>query len=180
MQSGTFGIMEDGTIVLVGTLDYESLTTYNLTIEASDGGITNSRKSSVTVTIDVVDVNDNPPVFVVDFGSQGITISEVYYISLDTSSFRNPFFTYLSPLPSLLPSPTPPSPLHLSPIQDTQPGSQVVQLGATDEDSGENGKVSFRIVNQDSNPDFILDPTSGLLQTIRTLDRETTPLYTVS
>ena len=173
--------MEDGTIVLVGTLDYESLTTYNLTVEASDGGITNSRKSSVTVTIDVVDVNDNPPVFVVDFGSQGITISEVYYISLDTSSIRNPFFTNPPPLsPSLLPSPPPPSLLHLSPIQDTQPGSQVVQLGATDEDSGENGKVSFRIVNQDSSPDFILDPASGLLQTIRTLDRETTPLYTVS
>ena len=51
---------------------------YNLSIEASDGG-SPSQKSTEIVTIVVVDVNDNAPVFMVDFGSQGITISEVNY-----------------------------------------------------------------------------------------------------
>lgn len=68
--------MEDGTIILIGTLDYEAVTTYNFTVEASDDG-NPMLTSSISVTIDVVDVNDNPPTFLVDFGSQGITLSEV-------------------------------------------------------------------------------------------------------
>ena len=71
--------MEDGTIILTGTLDYEAVTTYNLTVEASDDG-TPTLASSIVVTIDVVDVNDNPPMFVVDFGSQGINLSEVIFV----------------------------------------------------------------------------------------------------
>lgn len=75
-DSATFAVMEDGTIILVGMLDYEAVTTYNLTVEASDNGIP-MLASSIVVTIEVVDDNDNPPIFVVDFGSQGIDLSEV-------------------------------------------------------------------------------------------------------
>ncbi len=87
-----------------------------------------------------------------------------------------------SPPPSFSLSPSLPSyTLLLSLLsQDTQPGSQVVQLGAIDEDSGDNGEFTFRIVNQASNPDFFLDTSTGMLQTIGTLDRETTAQYTVS
>ena len=81
IDSDTFAIMEDGTITLIGTLDYEAVTTYNLTVEASDDG-SPTLASSIVVTIDVVDVNDNPPLFVVDFGSQGITLSEVIFCQL--------------------------------------------------------------------------------------------------
>ena len=70
-------------------------------------------------------------------------------------------------------------PLPFLPSQDTQPDSLVVQLDATDEDSGENGEFTFRIVNQASNPNFFLDINTGMLQTVGTLDRETTELYTV-
>ncbi len=83
--TATFEIMEDGTITLIGTLDYETVTTYNLTVEASDDG-NPMLTSSIFVNIDVVDVNDNPPIFVVDFGSQGITLSEVRTNLVNTPS----------------------------------------------------------------------------------------------
>lgn len=73
--------MEDGTITLTGTLDYEAVTMYNLTVEASDDG-SPMLMSSMIVTINVVDVNDNPPLFPVDFGSQEISLSEVTLICL--------------------------------------------------------------------------------------------------
>ena len=88
----------------------------------------------------------------------GIGLCLIFIFSL---SFPLPF------LPSLL-------------SQDTQPGSLVVQLDATDEDSGENGEFTFRIVNQASNPEFFLNTITGTLQTARTLDRETTAQYTVN
>ena len=171
--------MEDGTITLTGTLDYEAVTMYNFTVEASDDG-NPMLTSSISVTIDVVDVNDNAPMFLVDF-SQGITLSEVRIslinpctpllclseISLNQHGNWAVFNFFLFPLPFL-------------PSQDTQPGSLVVQLDATDEDSGENGEFTFRIVNQASNPNFLLDIITGMLQTVGTLDRETTELYMVN
>lgn len=57
--------------------------------------------------------------------------------------------------------------------------SEVVQLRAVDGDSGENGRLTYRIVNQVSNPEFSLDPVTGSLTIARTLDRETTPQYNV-
>ena len=52
---------------------------YNLTVEASDDG-SPMLMSTIIVTVNVVDVNDNPPVFTVDFGSQGISLSEVIFV----------------------------------------------------------------------------------------------------
>ena len=79
--------MEDGTIILTGTLDYEAVTMYNFTVEASDDG-NPMLTSSISVTIDVVDVNDNAPMFLVDF-SQGITLSEVRTSLVNPPLFYN-------------------------------------------------------------------------------------------
>uniref|UniRef100_A0A914CZ00 Cadherin domain-containing protein n=1 Tax=Acrobeloides nanus TaxID=290746 RepID=A0A914CZ00_9BILA len=55
--------------------------------------------------------------------------------------------------------------------------SEVIQLKATDKDSGENGIVQFRIV-EDNVPEFEIEPTSGQIFVKQNLDRETTPEYT--
>ncbi|KIH67176.1 cadherin domain protein, partial [Ancylostoma duodenale] len=47
---------------LTGPLDHESRASYELTIEATDGGVP-SRSSTAVVTVNVIDRNDNPPIF---------------------------------------------------------------------------------------------------------------------
>uniref|UniRef100_A0A8C4SW14 Protocadherin-16 n=1 Tax=Erpetoichthys calabaricus TaxID=27687 RepID=A0A8C4SW14_ERPCA len=56
------GFQTIGTLILVERLDFETVPWYNLTIVASDHGVP-QRSSSVPVIINVMDVNDNPPVF---------------------------------------------------------------------------------------------------------------------
>ncbi|XP_045146467.1 protocadherin-16 [Echinops telfairi] len=51
-----------GCLVLLEPLDFESMTQYNLTVAAADRGQP-PRSSAVPVTVTVLDVNDNPPVF---------------------------------------------------------------------------------------------------------------------
>nr|XP_030687106.1 protocadherin-16 isoform X2 [Globicephala melas] len=51
-----------GCLVLLEPLDFESLAQYNLTVAAADRGQP-PRSSAVPVTVSVLDVNDNPPVF---------------------------------------------------------------------------------------------------------------------
>lgn len=49
-----------GHISVARLLDYETRSSYNLMATATDGG---GRESSSSVTITVLDVNDNPPEF---------------------------------------------------------------------------------------------------------------------
>uniref|UniRef100_A0A8C8SDR6 Protocadherin-16 n=1 Tax=Pelusios castaneus TaxID=367368 RepID=A0A8C8SDR6_9SAUR len=52
-----------GALVLVEALDFEANPAYNLTVAASDRGVL-QRSTVVPVLVTVLDVNDNPPVFV--------------------------------------------------------------------------------------------------------------------
>ncbi|XP_006770135.1 PREDICTED: protocadherin-16 [Myotis davidii] len=61
-ESGGLGPQALGCLVLLEPLDFESLTQYNLTVAAADRGQP-PRSSAVPVTVTVLDVNDNPPVF---------------------------------------------------------------------------------------------------------------------
>ncbi|QDT36052.1 Cadherin domain protein [Stratiformator vulcanicus] len=54
-----FSIDPDGTLRLAGTLDYETATSHSITIEVTDGLNTDT----AVVTIDVLNENDNLPVF---------------------------------------------------------------------------------------------------------------------
>eukprot|EP00079_Xenopus_tropicalis_P032103 XP_017945874.1 PREDICTED: protocadherin-16 [Xenopus tropicalis] len=51
-----------GSIILTDSLDFEAISFYNLTLGASDRGVP-QRSHSVPVLINVLDINDNPPVF---------------------------------------------------------------------------------------------------------------------
>ena len=53
---------ESGIIIVAKGLDRETIPVYNLTVTASDLGIP-SMSSSVMVTVNILDVNDNPPEF---------------------------------------------------------------------------------------------------------------------
>lgn len=54
-------------------------------------------------------------------------------------------------------------------------------MTASDADSGNNGVVTFRLVNVGGvNSPFLLSPISGSLSVQQPLDRETVPQYTVS
>lgn len=54
---------ESGIITLAKTLDRETQETYNLTVKAVDQGLP-QLWSHATVTVQVLDVNDNPPEFI--------------------------------------------------------------------------------------------------------------------
>ena len=59
-HADVFEIKEDtGEITLKGSLDYEETQRYLLTVEATDGGV-NSQPAYATVTVEVMDMNDNP------------------------------------------------------------------------------------------------------------------------
>ncbi|XP_066289156.1 protocadherin Fat 4-like [Branchiostoma lanceolatum] len=62
------------------SLDREERDFYNLTLEASDGAVINSRTATATLEVWVDDVNDNPPKFVRD----NFTTEEIY-LPQDTS-----------------------------------------------------------------------------------------------
>ncbi|XP_026535724.1 protocadherin Fat 3 isoform X5 [Notechis scutatus] len=63
-SEGFFSVdMSSGIIILEHPLDRELQSSYNVTIKASDQGIVQTLSSFATVTITVLDINDNPPIF---------------------------------------------------------------------------------------------------------------------
>ena len=60
-----FVIDSDGDIVVNGVIDYESETMYSFTVQAADIPAHGqaSRTGSAQITISIIDLNDNPPVF---------------------------------------------------------------------------------------------------------------------
>ena len=58
-------------------------------------------------------------------------------------------------------------------------GSEVTRLLAMDRDQGRNAEVRYSIESGNENGDFEMNPLNGVLRTIRSLDRETTPNYTL-
>ena len=61
---GTFSIdKSSGIVILERVLDREVQSAYQITVRASDQGLPLPLSSLVNVTITVLDINDNPPVF---------------------------------------------------------------------------------------------------------------------
>ena len=60
---GVFGMRSDGSLIISTSLDHESVTLFNLVIEVRDGG-TPQLIDSISVMINVTDVNDNAPQFI--------------------------------------------------------------------------------------------------------------------
>ncbi|XP_011373757.1 cadherin EGF LAG seven-pass G-type receptor 3 [Pteropus vampyrus] len=62
--------------------------------------------------------------------------------------------------------------------EDAPPFTSVLQISATDRDAHANGRVQYTFQNgEDGDGDFTIEPTSGIVRTVRRLDREAMPVY---
>ncbi|XP_028302604.1 cadherin EGF LAG seven-pass G-type receptor 2 isoform X3 [Gouania willdenowi] len=63
-------------------------------------------------------------------------------------------------------------------MEDVSVFTSVVQVSAIDRDSGLNGRVFYTFQSgDDGDGDFIIESTSGIVRTLRRLDRENVPVY---
>uniref|UniRef100_A0A3Q2QKZ6 Cadherin domain-containing protein n=1 Tax=Fundulus heteroclitus TaxID=8078 RepID=A0A3Q2QKZ6_FUNHE len=116
-----------GLLTLTRELDYEKESSYNLQIKAKDGGWI-SKSAWLNVTVIVIDVNDNPPVF---------SMSEYIATLRENSKVR----------------------------------TNVLDVKATDIDSGINAQISFSII-AGSLDKFAIDPINGSIITLDVFDYE--------
>uniref|UniRef100_A0A8B9HJZ9 FAT atypical cadherin 1a n=1 Tax=Astyanax mexicanus TaxID=7994 RepID=A0A8B9HJZ9_ASTMX len=92
-----------GTIWTAQTLDHEEKSQHKLVVRAVDGGVP-ALSSEVTVTIDVIDLNDNPPVFsqnvyetaVSELAPRGHFVTQVQASDADSSDSSKLEFSILS------------------------------------------------------------------------------------
>ncbi|KAG8439892.1 hypothetical protein GDO86_005888 [Hymenochirus boettgeri] len=62
--------------------------------------------------------------------------------------------------------------------EDVAPSTSVLQISATDQDSGLNGRVMYTFQGgNDGDGDFYIEPTSGIIRTNAKLDRENVDVY---
>ncbi|XP_034000929.1 cadherin EGF LAG seven-pass G-type receptor 3 isoform X2 [Trematomus bernacchii] len=62
--------------------------------------------------------------------------------------------------------------------EDAPPFTSVLQISATDRDAHTNGRVQYTFQNgEDGDGDFTIEPTSGIVRSVRRLDRESVPFY---
>uniref|UniRef100_A0A3B3SWI4 Cadherin EGF LAG seven-pass G-type receptor 3 n=1 Tax=Paramormyrops kingsleyae TaxID=1676925 RepID=A0A3B3SWI4_9TELE len=62
--------------------------------------------------------------------------------------------------------------------EDAPPFTSVLQISANDRDAHANGRVQYTFQNgEDGDGDFTIEPTSGIVRTVRRLDRESLPFY---
>ncbi|XP_076332831.1 LOW QUALITY PROTEIN: protein dachsous-like [Tachypleus tridentatus] len=124
-----------GTISLRKSLDYEIQRQYILILRAEDSGVP-SLSSTMTLTVEVQDVNDNVPEF--EKPSYQVNILESLPIN-----------------------------------------SQFLQVTATDRDTGNNARLSYKLTGGDQDK-FGIFPNNGYLYLKDTLDREVINSYTLS
>ncbi|XP_035240204.1 protocadherin Fat 4 [Anguilla anguilla] len=116
-----------GLVTLIGGLDSEEHGVHFLRVSARDGGWI-PRAAKMNVTVNVTDVNDNPPVF-----------SAAEYVAS---------------------------------VQENSPiGTTVLQVKATDKDSGVNAQISYSLVAGHIDV-FSIDSRDGTLTTLEIFDYE--------
>lgn len=115
-------------LVLNSTLNFESMSSYDLEIRALDGGQP-PRSTSFSIPVSIIDMNDNKPTF----------NQSMYAVKIP----RN------------------------SPV-----GTSVFRVVATDQDSGENGRISYSLdPHQGSQSrDFGVDSDSGVISVLHALN----------
>uniref|UniRef100_A0A673ZFU6 Protocadherin-15 n=1 Tax=Salmo trutta TaxID=8032 RepID=A0A673ZFU6_SALTR len=123
-----FRINSNGTISTAVPLDREVKGQYDLIVEAEDGAVEDPRRTTLTLSVTVLDVDDNSPVF-----SQ-----PSYTVNLPENSPKN---------------------------------TVILQFTAKDADLDSN--ITFRIRTQEARQLFAVNPVTGELSVLQTLDFET-------
>uniref|UniRef100_A0A8C2CXI1 FAT atypical cadherin 1a n=1 Tax=Cyprinus carpio TaxID=7962 RepID=A0A8C2CXI1_CYPCA len=130
-----------GSLKLEKKLDHESTKWYLLTLQAQSEYDGNKVVSSVDISIQVKDVNDNPPLFE-----------------------SNPYEAFI--------------------VENLPGGTSVIQVKATDLDSGTNGHMIYNLDSNQAARDiaelFAINSETGWITTLKELDREKKSKYTVS
>uniref|UniRef100_A0A8C2DKV0 Cadherin EGF LAG seven-pass G-type receptor 1 n=1 Tax=Cyprinus carpio TaxID=7962 RepID=A0A8C2DKV0_CYPCA len=222
-----------GAIDVINPLDYEMIREYNLRIKAQDGGRPPLINGTGIVVIQVVDVNDNAPMFVSTpfqatvLENVPIGYSVIHIQAIDSDSGENARLDYS------LTDTTPGFPFTINnstgwitvsteldretteyytfgveardngvPVmsssasvsitvldfgrdkyqgtvfEDAPVFTSVLQISASDRDSGSNGRVSYTFQGgDDGEGDFMIEQSSGIIRTQRKLDRENVPVY---
>ncbi|XP_013386073.1 uncharacterized protein LOC106155684 isoform X2 [Lingula anatina] len=124
IQSATemFTVTEDGQILTTGTLDREDTATYNIAVQATDDG-SPPRRTSVDITINVLDINDNAPTFSHNSYNVTVVIADL--------------------------------------VQDDQ---VILTVRATDDDDGINAEVAYSLLSP--NDILEIDASSGALSVL--------------
>ncbi|KAJ8284825.1 hypothetical protein COCON_G00036750 [Conger conger] len=125
-HAGLFRINANGSVFTAVPLDREARSEYRVIVEASDGAV-DPRRTTVTLSVQVLDVDDNSPVF-----SQA---------------------SYAASLP-----------------ENSPPGTVVLQLSAKDADL--NSNITYRIRTEEASKLFSVNPVTGQLSVLQTLDFE--------
>ena len=121
-----FSVLEDGSVIVVGHLDRETTPNYVLHVVANDGDFVSSDTATITVT--VLDINDNPPVF-----------------SQPTYRFKV--------------------------TENSNAYTTVGQVHANSTDHLQNSVIRYSV----SRNDLFTITSSGIIQTLGSLDRESSP-----
>nr|XP_002121500.1 protocadherin-11 X-linked [Ciona intestinalis] len=140
-------------------LDYENRTIHHLTVEARDKG-PNSSPAYTTVTVKVIDINDEYPQFSIKF---------MEYLD-PASQDRRPTSDAATETPDTE---------VVFVKEDMARGSYIAFVTITDRDTGLNGNVSCRLKESDGFELFVIDRKDNryLIKTKKELDRETQPSY---
>lgn len=127
-----------GSLVVARELDRETQSEYRLEVRALDtSAMNNPQSSAITVRVDIVDANDNAPLW-------------------------------------------PQDPITVTVSENSEVGTNVHNLTATDADSGSNGDLRYALIKQYPGTDtFTLDALTGSLVLAKPLDYETIQEYTL-
>ncbi|XP_036146923.1 protein dachsous [Monomorium pharaonis] len=144
-------------VLSMTNLDRETVPKYVLTISAKDKGRP-SREVRCNLTVIVLDVNDNAPIF----------LHNQY-----TGPNPQNGFSYGPNYPSVNYNPT----KYVTTVsEDVPPDSSVISVKATDPDQGVNGKITYAIA-QETSWLFRVDNLTGVITTTGPLDRERQSSY---
>ncbi|TGZ56567.1 Uncharacterized protein DBV15_06350 [Temnothorax longispinosus] len=156
-SNNLFGIVErTGELYLAKRLDYETQQRHSLLISALDGA---ELSSNLSLSVEVQDVNDNPPVF--ERNEYHVEVPEGARLD---SQVRKIFIT--RPLINSLNG-------HIGHIGYREVilrHLQILQVMALDQDTGNNARVSYRLQGSTA---FRISPTTGWIYLAQSLDRET-------
>ena len=231
---------ESGIVTVAKSLDRESTSSYNLTVTATDLGSPSPLSSTVVLTVVILDVNDNPPLFgrklysasVAEDSPVGHQVLRVLATSLDegvnaeitysivggnehrhfeidaqtgaitlkeTLDYERAreFYLTIQALDGGVPPLSNHAAINISVLdtndnapvfsqaggysaavrEDAANGDIILRLNAVDFDSGENGRVSYSLVNGDRHSQFRVDSVTGVLTVAGQLDRELISSY---
>ncbi|NXA47462.1 PCD23 protein, partial [Nothocercus julius] len=138
-----------GSVVTTQILDRETKSVYAFKVVASDCSTHLPRSTTVSIVVHIEDVNDNDPVEVM------VWIQDV---NDNVPKFEQSYYK-------------------ASVWEGQIPKTDIIQVFATDLDSGLNGETEYSIVSGNENRAFLIDSSRGILATNTILDYENISSY---